>query len=234
MLSVADALVERGAKGFLLSGGVDCRGGIPLADFVPSIRRIKSNTDLVINAHIGLTSPEEIEELVATGIDSFSVDLYGSDETIREVTGLNAKVDEYFSVVRELARSGARKIAPHICIGIHAGKLKGEFHAIENLRPLKPSTLILISLIPTKGTEYSSVRAPDSETISSVVRMAKHELPDTKIALGCMRSKKERAGEVALVEAGLDGIVLPSPTTVERLVSMGYEVKKRAVCCSML
>lgn len=233
LLDVSEALAERGAKGFLLSGGSDSKGRVPISDFLPAIREIKSTTDLKINAHIGLSSKGEIEDLVKSGIDAFSVDLYGSDETIQEVLGLRAKVGDYAEVVSHLYKAGAPVVAPHVCIGIHEGGLRGEFSAIENLKKLSPKELVLISLIPTAGTAYENVLAPSKEMMLSVIRQARNDLPDTKLLLGCMRSKKNRSWEYDLVAAGLDGIVLPSASTVERLKREGYSTKKRAVCCSI-
>jgi len=233
LLDVSEALAERGAKGFLLTGGSDSKGRVPLSDFLPAIREIKFTTDLKINAHIGLSSKGEIEDLVRSGIDSFSVDLYGSDETIREVLGLRAKVGDYADVISHLYKAGAPVVAPHICIGIHEGGLRGEFDAIASLKKLAPNVLVMISLIPTAGTAYENAPAPSKEMMLSVVRRARDDLPDTKLLLGCMRSKRNRSWEYDLVVAGLDGIVLPSASTVERLKGEGYSIKKRAVCCSI-
>jgi uncharacterized radical SAM superfamily protein len=52
LLSVAEALAERGANGFLLSGGSDNAGRIRIADFVGAIKEIKATTDLKINAPV--------------------------------------------------------------------------------------------------------------------------------------------------------------------------------------
>jgi len=232
LLDVAEALAERGARGFLLSGGSDETGRIGIADFADAIREIKATTDLKINAHIGLASTKEIQDLVGCGIDSFSADVYGSDETIREVLGLDARVEDYVKVVADLKSYGAR-VAPHMCVGIHGGAMRGEMAAIERLKKLEPEVLILISLIPTKGTLYQSASPPSNEMISSVVRRAREELPTTRLLLGCMRSKLDRSAEFRLVSEGLDGIVLPSPSTVDRLKKEGYTVKKRSVCCAI-
>ena len=232
LLEVAEALAERGARGFLLSGGSDETGRIGIVDFADVIREIKATTDLKINVHIGLASPKEIQRLVGCGIDSFSTDVYGSDETIRDVLGLNARVEDYVKVVADLKSCGAR-VAPHMCIGIHGGAMRGEMVAIERLRPLEPEALVLISLIPTKGTPYQSASPPSNEMIASVVRRAREELSTTRLLLGCMRSKLDRSAEFGLVSEGLDGIVLPSSSTVDRLKKEGYAVKKRSVCCAI-
>lgn len=233
LVAVAEALAERGARGFLLSGGVDPDGRVPLAKFVSAIREIKNTTDLEINAHIGLTPRKELEALVKSGIDSFSVDVYGSDETIHEVLGLHATVEDYFEVVENLKDLGA-SISPHLCVGIHGGRLVGESNAIARLKRTNPPIFILISLIPTRGTAFAKVEPPGKEMMLSVVHEARSALPSSKLLLGCMRSKADRSWEFDLVEAGLDGIVLPAPRTVERLKAAGYTVKKRPECCAMI
>ncbi len=233
LLAVAEALAQRGANGFLLSGGNDSNGKVRLGDFCGAIREVKATTDLRINAHIGLSSAQEIARLVDSGIDSFSVDVYGSDETVREVLGLDVPCDEYFGVVENLRGAGAPVIAPHICVGIHGGALRGELKAISRLADPAPDALVLISMMPTKGTEYESVAPPSEDALDRVIRQARKELPDTKLMLGCMRSKLDRRPEVSHVMSGLDGIVLPAPSTVQKLQAEGYILKRRSVCCSM-
>lgn len=233
LLAVAEALAQRGASGFLLSGGNDSSGKVRLVDYCDAIREVKATTDLRINAHIGLSSSDEIARLVDSGIDSFSVDVYGSDETVREVLGLSVSCDEYFRVVEDLRGAGAPLVAPHICIGVHGGTMKGETKAISRLAGLSPDALVLISMIPTKGTEYESLSPPSEKMVGEVIRRAREELPDAKLLLGCMRSKLDRRSEVSHVRAGLDGIVLPAPSTVQKLQAEGYVLKRRSVCCSM-
>lgn len=233
LLAVAEALAERGASGFLLSGGNDPKGRLELSGFCEAIEEIKATTDLRINAHIGLAGSDEIRRLVGSGIDSFSVDVYGSSETVREVLGLEASPEDYLRVVRDLQGAGAPLVAPHICVGIHGGETRGEFKAVTMLSDFAPPVLVLISLIPTRGTEYESARPPSAETMESVIRAAKADLPGTKVVLGCMRSKLDRRSEAGLVRAGLDGLVLPAPSTVEALQAEGFVTKKRSVCCAM-
>jgi uncharacterized radical SAM superfamily protein len=232
LIQMAEVIAERGGRGFLLSGGVDSNGRLSLSDYIPAVQTIKETTDLKINAHIGLCPENEIPGLVRSGIDAFSVDVYGCDETIREVLGLDARADDYLRVVEGLVRNGAPLVAPHICIGIHGGHLKGEQQAVEKLRSLAPRVLILLSLIPTKGTPYASVPPPSKDDVLSIVHYAKENLPTAKLVLGCMRSKLDRSSEAELVAAGLDGIVLPANSTVEKLRAEGYTIRKSAMCCS--
>lgn len=234
LLDIADGLARRGAKGFLLSGGSDPSGKVDLSRFISAIARIKTTTDLKINAHIGLSSRKELEGLVSSGIDSFSIDVFGDDETIEEVLGLKARASDYFAVLKDLKELGAKRIAPHLCIGINQGKIRGEFEAISKLESTPPDALILLSLIPTKGTPYGFMRPPSFEAVREVVERARVGLPHARLILGCMRSRSNRDSECDLVRAGLDGIVLPSAGTVQGLRTEGYVIRKRAECCSLV
>lgn len=233
LLSFAQALSDAGGKGLLLSGGSDDHGRVRLDRFLPAIRAIKANTSLRLNAHVGLASRQDLSDLVELGVDCFSVDVYGDDETIREVLGIDATVGDYLRVIEDLAELGADTVAPHICVGVRGGDIGSEMAALEHLRPLSPKALVLISFIPTKGTEYESRAPPSGESIVRVVGAARESLPGTRITLGCMRSRQDRSWELEAVLAGLDGIVLPSPATVRAAAARGLAVRRKDTCCAL-
>ncbi len=232
LLTFARALADSGGSGFLLSGGCDAEGRVRLGRFAPAIREIKSTTGLKVNAHVGLTPRGELEALFASGVDTFSVDVYGDDRTVAEVLGIAAKASDYVSVVGHLTDMGAH-VAPHVCVGIRGGNIGHERAAVEMMAPMAPEALVLISFIPTKGTEYASRPPPRGGDIVSLVSFARSRLPLTRLSLGCMRSKKDRSWELEAVRAGLDGIVLPSEETVRAAAALGYTVRKKDACCAL-
>lgn len=233
LLRFAKALEARGAKGFLLSGGSDANGRVPLSDFASTIARIKTETSLKINAHIGLTPRDELAELVRSGIDAFSVDIYGSDETIAEVLGLRATVEDYMCVLKSLKSLKAPLVVPHVCVGVHGGQLRGERRAIAEIADVGVPVLVLISLIPTKGTRYASLLPPSPSDMIGIISLARERMPETKIVFGCMRSKRNRSWEFDAVQAGLDGIVMPSESTVALMKKSGFAIRRRETCCSL-
>lgn len=234
LLSLAHAVADAGGSGFLVSGGSDARGRVALDSFLPVIKEIKATTSLTINAHIGLSRKKDLRELVGSGIDAFSVDVYGDDETVREVLGIPAKADDYLSVVKDLMDLGAPTVAPHMCVGVRGGELVGEMAAVGKLAALSPRTFVLISFIPTKGTEYESRAPPSGDAILSVIRAARSAMPDTRLVLGCMRSRRDRSWESDAVSAGLDGIVLPSTAVVDAASASGRTVRKKVTCCAIV
>jgi uncharacterized radical SAM superfamily protein len=128
---------------------------------------------------------------------------------------------------------GAPIVAPHVCIGVRGGALGSEMVALRMLEPISPTTLVLISFMPTKGTAYESRPPPSGEDVISVIRGARSILPRTRLLLGCMRSRRDRAWEPEAVFAGLDGIVLPSAETVRAASALGYTIRKKDVCCAL-
>lgn len=232
LVAFARSLASAGGRGFLLSGGCDAAGRVRLERFAQAIREIKGSTDLVVNAHVGLTPRGGLEELFEAGVDCFSVDVYGDDETVEEVLGIRASAEDYAAVVGHLVEMGAR-VAPHICMGVRGGALGHERAAVDRMVPHSPGTLVLISFIPTSGTAYASRSPPEGGDIVSLVSYARSSLPRTRLLLGCMRSRRDRSWELEAVMAGLDGIVLPSEATVRAAASLGYEVRKKETCCAI-
>lgn len=233
LLKLAEELEGRGAKGFLLSGGSDRDGRVPLGRFVPALRRIKDTTSLLVNAHVGLASTEEIEGLVRAGVDAFSVDIYGARSTVREVSGLDVGPEAFLRVVTDLKDLGAPTVAPHICIGVERGTVVGEMRALESLVPVRPDAVVLLVLMPTRGTPYEGIPPPTDDQVLGVVRMARATLPGSRVLLGCMRPRNRQAVEVGAARAGVDGIAMPSKGAISTLRADGWKVTEKRTCCVM-
>jgi uncharacterized radical SAM superfamily protein len=234
LIAFAQGLADRGGEGMLLSGGSDSCGKVSLGRFAGAIREIRATTSLTMNAHVGLMPKDELSQLVDAGVDIFSADLYGDDMTVNEVLGLRAHASDYVQVVRDLNELGAQKVAPHVCVGILGGRLRGEIAAVRALEDMDPYAVVLLSLVPTRGTAYESVPAPGREELIAVITAARASLPDTRLLLGCMRSKRDRSWEADAIRAGLDGIVLPADATLKDLEATGFKTRSKNTCCAVL
>jgi len=208
LLEIARDLHARGMKGFLLSGGSGPDGTLPIRPFLPAVRKIKDETDLRVVAHVGFVDNEIAEDIAASGIDVVSVDVVGSDNTIRGILGLKRCVEDYISTLDALERVGMR-VAPHIVAGLHFGRVVGEHRVIEMLRDRKIHRLVMLVLVPTAGTPMESVR-PDLEGIADVIT-ASGKIRAPRV-LGCMRPRLAEIEEVA-ISSGYRGIVSPTART---------------------
>ena len=233
LIECAQHLSDTGAIGFLLTGGSDSSGKVPLAGFADAVKVIKETTALKINAHVGLMPSQELAQMVSAGIDAFSVDVYGTDTAVRGTLGLPREADDFLSVISSLRDLGARSIAPHVCVGIEEGVVKGEFVAIESLVRFAPEAVVIIALMPTKGTAYEGVPPPSAESMLAVIRAARDALPGSRLLLGCMRPRSMRDWEVTAVKAGLNGIAMPSKTTMQTLAEEGWHTMEKRVCCAI-
>ena len=232
LLSLARTLEKGGGEGFLLSGGCDTAGRVPLDPFVDAVRKVKEETDLLVNAHVGLAPKRSLEALVSAGVDAFSVDLHGSENVIRQVLGLSATPDDFLRVVMDLESLGAPIVAPHVCIGLEPGNTSSELDAIRLLEQTGAKKLVLIAFTPTKGTPNEALPTPAPEVIAHVVRFAREHMPDSRLLLGCMRPRSLRGYEVEAVAAGVDGIAMPSNETLALLRRRGTEVEEKSICCA--
>ena len=222
-------------SGFLLSGGCGPGGKVDFNPHLDAIKRITSETDLVLNVHTGMVDLETAEALRTAGLDLASVDVVGDPDVAREVYGVAPAVDPV-DCLKALREAGFSTIVPHVCIGLLGGGLSHEFKALEMIEEagIEPDGIVFISLIPTKGTEYEASPAPTPEDVFSVVSYARKLFAKTPLLLGCMRSKKERDTEIAALEAGADGIVLPSKETKEWVQEKGYDIEEHRTCCALI
>ena len=222
-----------GGVGLLVSGGSTAEGRVPLSRFLPTLAWVKENTGLILNLHTGMLDAGEAEEVASTGADIISVDMVGSEETLREVYGLRTTVDEYGATLTNLMDAGAASIAPHICVGLHYVELKGERRALEQSLVIEPEVVVFIGLIPTADTPMSGVAPPTIDEIVGLMGEAKRLSPGTEVALGCMRSRGYKTRlEWMAIEAGVERVASASRSTVSRAAENGYEVKRLDGCCA--
>jgi uncharacterized radical SAM superfamily protein len=227
-------LHRRGAKGILLTGGCDERGSVPIKNMIPAIRKLKEKTDLIIIAHTGFITLEEAELLKDSGLSGIGFDVMGDMDAVREVYGLHVSEKEYIDSLRAISNSGL-SVFPHVCVGIHFGKMGGELHALEMISSIAPSTIIITGLMPVAGTPMERIKPLPSD-FEKVIKKAIEMFPQTPIVLGCAHSSgKDRAliEKIALL-CGISGIAAPTTGTIGFAGENGYEIKFYGTCCGLI
>jgi len=227
-------LSSNGVRGVLLSGGYNKEGYVPFEPFLDAIKSVKSETGMFISAHTGLVSESLAKDLGKAGVDLADFDLIGDDSTIELVLGVRKKVEDYQRSMKALKRY-VKYVVPHICVGLHAGEVRGEFRALEMASEIKPPLVVLLVLTPTAGTEFEKSLAPSVDDFRRVAAEARLRFPEAQLSLGCMRPRDSgRLGmELAALQAGFDRIELPAEQTLEAARDMGLEVKKLRACCAV-
>jgi uncharacterized radical SAM superfamily protein len=234
LLTTCAELAANGARGLLISGGYNNEGYVPFEPFLDAIERVKRETGLFISAHTGLVPSWLARELGGAGIDLADFDLIGDDETIKLVLGIDRTVEDYRNSMKALKRS-LPYVAPHICFGLQAGEVKGERRALDLTAEINPPALAMLILVPTHETDFEHVAGPSPKALGEIIAEARLKLPETTLALGCMRPRDTRRAEFELqaLRSGVDRVELPSERTLEAAREMGLKVRRLDACCAV-
>ena len=235
LIKVCSEVKRKGGIGCLISGGCLPNGSVPLGKFVDVIAEVKQKLDLTIVVHTGVIDFDMARRLKEAGVDAALIDIIGSDETIKEIYQLNVRVSDYDKSLSALHQSGI-PLVPHVLVGLHYGKLQGEFHALQMISKHSPSAVIIIALMPIHGTSMQDVAPPSPEDITRVLVAARFMLPKTPLVLGCMRPKGKHRAETDTwaVKAGVNAIAFPSNEAIRLTDSMELETSFSSLCCSQI
>lgn len=237
LLSTARKLEHEGARGLLLSGGCDSKGRmLNLERLLPTIARIKRETDLILKLHTGLLDRSLAEGIVGAEVDVASMEFVGARESICDIFGLPFGVESYLETFVNLSDAGMDHIAPHIAVGLHFGRLLGEFNALNLIREhIDPDSLAIIVFRPTRGTLLEHAPPPSPRDVGRVTAHARKLFPSKKILLGSLRPRLSgqpevrniRLGiELAALNNGADAVEIPSPGLKEVMRDRGYRLKR--------
>jgi uncharacterized radical SAM superfamily protein len=235
LINVCLSLKEKGALGCLVSGGCLPDGSIPFDKFIDAIAKVKQDTGLTVIVHTGVIDVSTATRLRKAGVDAALIDVIGSDETICEIFQLNVKVDDYRSSLEALRKAGIPTV-PHVLVGLHYGKIKGEFQVLKIISEYAPSAVIVIALMPIHGTPMEKVNPPTPEDIAKVLVTARLMMPRIPVALGCMRPKGDHRirTDALAVEAGVNAIAFPTEEAIHLAESIGLEITFSSLCCSQV
>jgi uncharacterized radical SAM superfamily protein len=235
LFALCSRLKSEGASGCLVSGGCLPNGSVPLENFVDAIGRIKRDFGLTIFVHTGIIDFFMAKRLKEAGVDAALIDIIGSDETIREIYNLKITTKDYENSLKALSDAGIAFV-PHVIVGLHYGRLKGELPALEIISKHKPSAVVIIAFMPIRGTEMEKVEPPKPIEIARVIATARLIFPKTPIVLGCMRPKGKHRVEtdVLALKAGVDGIAFPTEEAIKFAESQGNKIFFSSFCCSQI
>jgi uncharacterized radical SAM superfamily protein len=228
-------LKGKGAKGCLISGGCLPNGSVPIERFLPEIERVKRELGLTVFVHTGIIDARTAKELKDATVDAALIDIIGSDETINEIYKLKLNVSDYDNSLKALKQSGIAFV-PHVIVGLHYGKLKGEFDALRMIEKYGPSAIVVIGFMPIRGTEMEGVKPPEPFAIAKVITVARLMFPEIRLVLGCMRPKGRHRTETDrwAVKAGVDGIAFPAEEAIRLAEIRGLSVSFSSFCCSQI
>ncbi|MEM3700756.1 MAG: radical SAM protein [Candidatus Bathyarchaeia archaeon] len=228
-------LKKEGALGCLISGGCLPNGSVPLENFVDAIGRVKRDFGLTIFVHTGIIDSFMAKRLKENGIAAALIDIIGSDETIKEIYNLNVTTEDYEKSLKALREAGI-SFVPHVIVGLHYGRLKGEFNALKMIAKYKPSAIVIIAFMPIRGTEMEKIEPPKPIDIAKVITVARIIFPQAPIVLGCMRPKGKHRIEtdILAIKAGVNAVAFPTEEAIKFAKSRGSKIFFSPFCCSKI
>jgi uncharacterized radical SAM superfamily protein len=235
LIEICMQIKKHKGLGCLISGGCLPNGSVPLKNFSEAIKEIKLKTKLKIVVHTGLITEETAFNLKNAGVDAALIDIIGSNETIKEIYHLNAKIEDFEKSLNALKKAGIPLI-PHVLVGLHYGKIKGEYNALNIISRYNPSAIIIIVFFPIKGTKMEKEKPPEISEVIKIMIYARKIFPNTPIALGCARPIGDYRVELdsAAVKTGINAIAFPSEKAIELAKSFNLEILYSNVCCSQI
>ena len=235
LINLCTQLRRKGAVGCLISGGCLPDGSVPLDRFVDAIAKIKRDNGLTVVVHTGIVDLPMARKLAEAGVDAALIDIIGSDETIHKIYQLNVELKDYDRSLRALQESGI-PFVPHVLVGLHYGKLRGEFQALKMISKYSPSAIIIIALMPIHDTPMEKANPPTPEDIARVLATARFMMPSTPIVLGCMRPKGEHKmkTDTLAVKTGVNAIAFPAEEALRLAEALGLETTFSSLCCSQV
>jgi len=231
---VRDLVLLQNLRGFLLSGGSNRRNEIKYEKYYPVIERLKRDFPyLSIAIHSALLDERRARLMESAGVDTAMMDVIGSDETIRDVYHLDRPVADFETTLAALC-STQMNVVPHIVIGLHYGRIRGEPQALEICARHSISSLVLVVVMPFHAKPGTFI-TPDAHDVGRIFCDARHRLPDKQVLLGCARpaGMHKRIVDAYAVMAGLDGIAFPADGAVQACEALGRKHFQEHACCSI-
>lgn len=224
-----------GASGMLLSGGSNRRGEVEYGPFLDTLARIGGAfPDFVIAAHTGLSERCQALALADAGVRIAMMDVIGAQETVRKVYHLKRPVADYEHALAALCETRMR-VVPHIVIGLHYGRMLGEYRALEIIARHPVQGLVLVVVMPQHAHARRPFSTPAIDEVAEFMACARERLPELPIHLGCARPPGQIRVDIeaCAVIGGLDSIAHPLEDTVRLAREWGRSIRVSGACCSV-
>lgn len=221
-------------QGFLLSGGSTRANEIRYERYLPVVERLKRDLPhLKIALHSALLDAPRARAIAAAGVDTVMMDVIGSQDTIREVYHLERPVADFEATLAALC-STTMEVVPHIVIGLHFGRIRGEPQALDIVSRHPVHSLVLVVIMPFYA-KPGTFATPATSEVGRIFLEARQRLAARPVLLGCARppGMHRRVTDAYAVMAGLDGIAFPAEGTLAVAHAIGRPAEQAHACCSI-
>jgi len=117
-----------------------------------------------------------------SGIDAAMLDVIGAQDTVQQVYHLKRPVADFEN--RSATSRDVAEGVPHIVIGLHYGRMLGEWNALEMVARHRPAALVLVVVMPFYAPANRSFETVPSHAVGRFFLDARAQLPDVPLLLG--------------------------------------------------
>ena len=233
LVPAMERAILAGTRGFLVSGGADPEGKVPIADRAGELAALKARHGIRIVVHTGFMDEADIEALAAIPVDGVMFDIVGTRETLRSVCHVDKEPDDLVAMIRA-CKDRDIPVMPHVVVGLDWGRPGGEVRAIELVARERPDALVMVVLMPVQGTPMERV-VMEPAGIDPLLLLARLALPDIPVQLGCAKppGKFKEWVERRAVDCGFNGVAYPLQETVDHARACGLEPVFTETCCTV-
>jgi len=159
----------------------------------------------------------------------------GDARTISEVYHLK-KSPAQFRTSLLMMRDAGLNLAPHVLLGLHFGKIRGEYRALGFITEARPQVFVAIAITRLRGTPMADVKPPSPDEIAMFLAISRILNPRVPLILGCMRQSgpEKPIIEKLALEAGVNAFAYPMDRTVSLAAKMGLKPIFTEDCCSLM
>jgi len=234
LVEVGSRLKRNGCLGVLVSGGSVSGGFVPLLPFAGAISDLR-RMGLKVIAHTGLIDRDTSQALKDAGVMQVLIDVMGDARTIREVYHIDRPPSDFRRALLTMKEVGLN-LAPHVLLGLHYGKIRGEYRALQYITEAGPEVLVVIALTRIRGTPMAGIAPPPAGEIGRFIAVSRLMNPRVPLILGCMRQAgpEKPALERAAIDAGVNAIAYPLDRSISYARKRGLRPVFTEECCSLM
>ncbi len=220
-------LYSTGVRGFLVSGGFNEKGELPIKNYLDIMRKAKKEMDIVFNIHPGLLNKDAIESMkdIVDMVDYEFPYAIGSFKS----KGIKREREDYIKTLVNLIDFGPEYIVPHVMLGIPSDSDEEIENSLEILSSHKPYLINFLILIPTPNTPSRILKPMSVERALRFIELGS-KLMNGHISVGCMRPYqiKEQLDREVIKRGLVERIANPHHKVVKE-----FNLRMFDACCSL-
>lgn len=209
-----------GARGFLVSGGFNREGFLPISrGHLDFLKEFKRGRRVFLSIHLGL-APREVVDDVLEVFDLIDYEVPPSSEFVRYGRGLSSSLEDYLRILEYVsAEYGEDRVAPHMVLNSPLASQSSELEAIREVGLVHRRVMVLLL--------HADSGSVDEQRVLAAAGLSRGLFRE--VSLGCMRPRRVSVLIEKLVSGGyLDRVANPGRSLIEK-----YRMRTVPACCSI-